>query len=424
MKTYLNPDKELWVGLCERPKIDSMDVDTLVNNVFRAVEKRGDKALFQYALEFDKLEQNCLAYQIRSIDELNIDPDLAEAIQLAAGNIKRFHANQKLREDAIETVPGVTCWREQRPIQKVGLYIPGGTAPLFSSLLMLGIPALVAGCEEIIVCTPPDKEALLNPVTEYVCALLGIDAVYLTGGAQAIAALSLGTESIPKVDKIFGPGNQYVTRAKLKAIEYGVAIDMPAGPSEVLVISDATGNPEWIASDLLAQAEHGADSQVVFLTDSSVMISRVEKALKTQLTQLPRREYAAQSLKNSFAIVLESIESCIEFSNQYAPEHLILSMQLDRELLDSIQNAGSVFVGPYSCESAGDYLTGTNHTLPTNAYARMYSGVSLESFTKRISFQSVTREALEQIGPFIESMAEAEGLEAHRNAVRIRLSKS
>lgn len=424
MKTYINPDKKLWDGLCERPEIDSRDIDALVNDVFRSVKELGDKALFKYALEFDKLELNSLSFPVRNIDELDIDPNLAKAIQVAAGNIKRFHANQKLQESSVETITGVECWREQRPIQKVGLYVPGGTAPLFSSLLMLAIPAIEAGCEEIVVCTPPDREALLNPVTEYVCALLGIDTVYLTGGAQAIAALSLGTETIPKVDKIFGPGNQYVTRAKLKTVEYGVAIDMPAGPSEVLVISDANGNPEWIASDLLAQAEHGADSQVVFVTDSSDMISKVEEALEIQLSKLPRKEYASRALENSFAVVFESIDSCIEFSNRYAPEHLIFSMDVQKDVLRSVINAGSVFVGPYSCESAGDYLTGTNHTLPTNGYARMYSGVSLDSFTKRISFQSVTREALEKVGPYIETMASAEGLDAHKNAVSIRLSKS
>jgi histidinol dehydrogenase len=346
---------------------------------------------------------------------------LKKAIALAKSNIEIFHSVQIKEDIPIETSTGVKCWRKSVPIEKVGLYVPGGSAPLFSTVLMLGIPAKIAGCKEIILCMPPDKNGDVNPVTLYIANLVGITNIFKIGGAQAIAAMAFGTETIPKVMKIFGPGNQYVTKAKEFVTMTGTAIDMPAGPSEVLVIADSMANPQFVASDLLSQAEHGADSQVIMLTDCESLTKEVAAAIETQLKELPREQIASNALDNSMMIVLKSLDDCMEFSNMYAPEHLILNTVNYSELSKKILSAGSVFLGGFSCESAGDYASGTNHTLPTNGFAKSYSGVSTDSFCKTISFQEITSEGLTVIGPAIETMAEAESLIAHKNAVSIRL---
>ncbi len=336
-------------------------------------------------------------------------------------NIESYHRSQAEQPEKLETTEGVFCWRESRAIEKVGLYIPGGTAPLFSSVLMLAVPAMIAGCEEIIICTPPGSDEKINPAILYSASVCGVTKIFKTGGAQAIAAMAYGTESVPAVNKIFGPGNQYVTRAKELVQLNGTAIDIPAGPSEVLLIADKSANPEFIAADLLSQAEHGNDSQVLLLSDSEKLIGDTTIAINKQLEKLPRKDIAAKALKNSMAILLNDINTCIQLSNLYAPEHLILAISNYKELAGSIKSAGSVFLGSYSCESAGDYASGTNHTLPTNGYARAYSGVSLDSYIKKISFQEISSEGLKNIGKYIEIMAEAEGLQAHKNAVSIRL---
>jgi histidinol dehydrogenase len=350
-----------------------------------------------------------------------IDSNLKNAINLAKSNIERFHASQQKGEGVVETTPGVTCWRKSVPIERIGLYIPGGSAPLFSTILMLGIPARIAGCKEITLCTPCDENGTINPAILYTADLLGIRNIIKVGGAQAIAAMAYGTETIPSVYKIFGPGNQYVTRAKELVQQDGVAIDMPAGPSEVLVVADSTGNASYIAADLLSQAEHGPDSQVVLLSDTRSMLDLTLVELKKQLAELPRESTARQALTNSKAILFEDLAECISFSNTYAPEHLILASTNANHLATDVTNAGSVFLGNFSCESAGDYASGTNHTLPTNGYARNYSGVSVDSFVKKITFQELSSQGLQRIGKAIEIMAEAEGLIAHKNAVSIRL---
>jgi histidinol dehydrogenase len=350
-----------------------------------------------------------------------ISEELKEAIDLAKANIWKFHSGRIPEEHVIETTAGVKCWRKSVPIERVGLYIPGGSAPLFSTLLMLGIPAKIAGCREIILCTPPDKDGNVNPLILYTAGLIGITDIYTIGGAQAIAAMAYGTETIPRVYKIFGPGNQYVTKAKEMIQQDGIAIDLPAGPSEVLVIADKTANPEFIAADLLSQAEHGPDSQVVLLTDDPDLISTVKAETDKQLQVLPRKEIAEKALEKSKLILLSSIDECILFSNSYAPEHLIINTSDPDYVAERVTNAGSVFLGTFSCESAGDYASGPNHTLPTNGFAKSYTGVSTESFIKRISFQEISREGLLNLGPAIELMAEAESLQAHKNAVTLRL---
>jgi histidinol dehydrogenase len=350
-----------------------------------------------------------------------VSEDLKRAIKTALSNIKKFHAAQLIEEPAIETSKGVSCWRKSVPIEKVGLYIPGGSAPLFSTVLMLGIPAIIAGCKEIILCSPPGKDGKINPLILYTAGLIGIKEIFRAGGAQAIAAMAYGTESIPKVYKIFGPGNQYVTKAKELVQQDGVAIDMPAGPSEVLVIADQSANPSFIAADLLSQAEHGPDSQVIMLTDNQPLIEKVINEIKKQLASLPRAEIALKALESSKLIALKSLNKCMDFSNLYCPEHLIINTADSDLLAEKVINAGSVFLGDYSCESAGDYATGTNHTLPTNGFARSYSGVSTESFLKKISFQKVSSEGIKNLGPAIELMAEAELLNGHKNAVSLRL---
>jgi histidinol dehydrogenase len=423
MQTYLYPKE--WFRLTQRPNTKKSQLNELIDKVFNDVRKNGDRAIKKYSLAFDKVKLTTLQVSEQKIKEAakQVSPELKKAIQLAKNNIEKFHTSQKEPIKKIETTKGVICWRESRPIEKVGIYIPGGTAPLFSTVLMLGIPARLAGCKEIILCTPSNKNGEVNPVVLYTANLLGIRSVFSAGGIQAIAAMSLGTKSITQVDKIFGPGNQYVTAAKQKAQSMGIAIDMPAGPSEVLVIADQSSNPSFVAADLLSQAEHGTDSQVILLSDNEKLVENVLKEIKLQLNKLPRKSIATKALKNSKAIVLKNLNECMMFSNMYAPEHLILATKNANRLTQQIQHAGSVFLGNYSCESAGDYASGTNHTLPTNGFAKAYSGVSLDSFIKKITFQELSKEGIQNIGPSIELMAEAEELFAHKNAVTLRLNK-
>lgn len=423
MQTYLYPKE--WFRLTQRPNTKKAQLNELIDKVFNDVRKNGDRAIKKYSLAFDKVKLTTLQVSEQKIKEAakQVSPELKKAIQLAKNNIEKFHTSQKEPIKKIETTKGVICWRESRPIEKVGIYIPGGTAPLFSTVLMLGIPARLAGCKEIILCTPSNKNGEVNPVVLYTANLLGIRSVFSAGGIQAIAAMSLGTKSITQVDKIFGPGNQYVTAAKQKAQSMGIAIDMPAGPSEVLVVADQSSNPSFVAADLLSQAEHGTDSQVILLSDNEKLVENVLKEIKLQLNKLPRKSIATKALKNSKAIVLKNLNECMMFSNMYAPEHLILATKNANRLTQQIQHAGSVFLGNYSCESAGDYASGTNHTLPTNGFAKAYSGVSLDSFIKKITFQELSKEGIQNIGPSIELMAEAEELFAHKNAVTLRLNK-
>ncbi len=423
MKTILYPDKYEWEALSIRPGIQKSDLESAVKGIIEGVRNDRDEALFYYSEKFDGVELNSLKVTEAEIKEaVSLMPeDLKRAIDVARNNIHKFHSAQLIDEVPVETEKGVKCWRRSVPIEKAGLYIPGGSAPLFSTVLMLGIPAILAGCSEIILCSPPDKKGKINPVILYTANLLGINKIFKTGGAQAIAAMAYGTTSIPRVYKIFGPGNQYVTKAKELIQEDGIPIDMPAGPSEVLVIADSSADPEFIAADLLSQAEHGTDSQVVLLTASPDLPGKVNTAIENQLAELPRKEIARKALENSMIIVNKSIEECIDFSNIYAPEHLIINTANSSDLAGKVLNAGSVFIGKFSCESAGDYASGTNHTLPTNGFARNFSGVSVESFQKKISFQELSGEGIRSIGPAIEIMAEAENLRAHRNAVSIRL---
>lgn len=423
MKKIINPNKQNWLYIMQRPAVDLSELKKTVNQIFDEIKKDGDNAVKKYTRLYDKVDLDSLAVNDKEIVEASkkVPEELKQAIQLAKSNIEKFHASQRESLKVIETVKGVNCWRESRAIEKVGIYIPGGTAPLFSTVLMLGIPAKLAGCKEIVLCTPPDKTGKINNVILYAAGLVGITSVFSVGGIQAIGAMTFGTESISKTDKIFGPGNQFVTAAKQEAQNYGVAIDLPAGPSELLIIADKTCIPSFVAADLLSQAEHGKDSQVILLSDDENVIENVLLELEQQLKLLPRKAIAEQALENSKAIVLSSLKECIDFSNLYAPEHLILAGNDFKPFIPDITNAGSVFIGNYSCESAGDYASGTNHTLPTNGYARNYSGVSLDSFVKKITFQELTEEGIQNIGPSIELMAEAEQLTAHKNAVTIRL---
>ncbi|MCT4303610.1 histidinol dehydrogenase [Elizabethkingia anophelis] len=423
MQTYINPPLSEWKNLIQRPVQKAEDLQNIVLTVFEDIKNEKDKALINYTKKFDKAYLTDIRV---SSDEITaaialVSEELRQAIQMAASNIEKFHASQKENKNIIETTEGVNCWREARPIENIGIYIPGGSAPLFSTVLMLGIPAQLAGCKNITLCTPPDESGNINPAILYTANLIGIKNIYKAGGIQAIGAMTFGTETIEKADKIFGPGNQYVTAAKQIAQNFGVAIDMPAGPSEVLVIADTTANPEFVAADLLSQAEHGADSQVILLTTDENILQQTLMQVEIQLTQLPRKSIASQALLQSRGIVLDSIEKCIAFSNLYAPEHLILAIENTENYTDKITSAGSVFLGNFSCESAGDYASGTNHTLPTNGYARNYSGVSLDSFIKKITFQKVTKKGIQNIGPGIEKMAEAEELFAHKHAVSVRL---
>ncbi|MBW8360751.1 MAG: histidinol dehydrogenase [Kaistella sp.] len=426
MKTIINPAYSEWENYCKRPVlVPAEDLENKVKDIIEQVKLGGDLAVKKWTMLFDKASDVNLKVSAEEIEEAEtgVPEELKKAIAVAADNIRTFHETQKIEEAVVETMPGVKCWRNNAAIEKVGLYIPGGSAPLFSTVLMLGIPALISGCKRIVLCTPPDGDGNINPAVLYTASFLGIKEIYKVGGAQAIAALAYGTETIPKVDKIFGPGNQYVTKAKELIQKSGVAIDLPAGPSEVLVIADANADADFVASDLLSQAEHGPDSQVVLLTTCNELLVQVKIALKDQLRVLPRSVVAEKALANSFAVVFENLRDCIEFSNVYAPEHLILAVDKAENYAAQIRNAGSVFLGKYSCESAGDYASGTNHTLPTNGYARSYSGVSLDSFVKKITFQNISREGLKNIGNTVEVMAEAEQLWAHKNAVSIRLKK-
>jgi histidinol dehydrogenase len=424
MDTILYPPREDWDGLCKRPLTDTSKLEKPVRAILRKVRAEGDLAIAEFSKQFDNVKPENLRVtkeELRAAADL-VPEELKNAIALAGKNISKFHASQLSAGEVIETVPGVKCWQKNIPFESVGLYIPGGSAPLFSTVLMLAIPAKLAGCRNIILCTPPGRDGSINPVILYTAALTGIDHIFKAGGAQAIAAMAYGTETIPRVNKIFGPGNQYVTKAKELVQADGVAIDMPAGPSEVLIIADKSADASWLAADLLSQAEHGPDSQVVMATDDPELPGKVRKELKSQLKKLPRSSIASHSLLNSMLILLRDTEECMEFSNIYAPEHLIINTTSARSLSGKVVNAGSVFIGKYSCESAGDYASGTNHTLPTNGYAKNFSGVSTESFIKKVTFQELSAKGLAEIGPAIELMAEAEQLRGHRNAVSIRLN--
>ncbi|MBH46411.1 MAG: histidinol dehydrogenase [Flavobacteriaceae bacterium] len=423
MKTYKNPNQKKWAELIKRPAINQLQLSKTVEEIIQDVSDNGDEALFKYTQRFDGVTLSKLEVREKEIENsiAQTPQSLKAAINIAYNNIKAFHMAQQRSEATVETMPGVRCWRKSVAIEKVGLYIPGGTAPLFSTILMLGIPAQIAGCKEIVLCTPPNKNKTIDPVILYTAKLVGITKIYAVGGAQAIAAMACGTESIPQVYKIFGPGNQYVTNAKECIQQRGVAIDMPAGPSELLVIADDSCNPAFVASDLLSQVEHGTDSQVVLLSDSEKIIEACLREVVQQTEQLERKKTAIEALKNSKAISLESMQQCIEFSNRYAPEHLIIASEEANELAEEVVNAGSVFLGNYSCESAGDYASGTNHTLPTNGYAKNYSGVSLDSFVKKITYQEINKQGIQNLGKTIEIMAEAEKLTAHKNAVTLRL---
>jgi histidinol dehydrogenase len=423
MKIIKYPERDKWNSLCKRPSLNRSGLEETVAGILRKVKNSGDKALSDLSLEYDGVilkklivSQNEIAASARKIPQ-----ELKDAINIARTNIEKFHKEQLINEPVIETSKGVKCWRKSIPIGKVGLYIPGGTAPLFSTVLMLAIPAKIAGCREIILCTPPDKNGDVNPLILYAAHIAGVTEIFRIGGAQAIAAMAYGTETVPRADKIFGPGNQYVTKAKEMIQLDGIPIDMPAGPSEVLVIADKYADPSFVASDLLSQAEHGTDSQVILLTDTPELINAIEVETFKQVALLPRKEIALKSLENSSLILLNSLSDCIELSNLYAPEHLIISTSDPSLLAEQVTNAGSVFLGRYSCESAGDYASGTNHTLPTSGFAKNFSGVSAESFVKKITFQEVSPEGLKNLGPVIEKMAEAELLHGHKNAVTLRL---
>lgn len=425
MKTYINPNAEQWNELAQRKTVATADLNETVKAVFNDIQKNGSKAVKKYTSYFDGVSIENFAVTSSEIENAvaQIPTELKNAIQVAANNISKFHSSQKEIPTKIETTSGVFCWRESRAIDTIGIYIPGGTAPLFSTVLMLAIPAKLAGCKNIILCSPPDKNGNINPAILYAAQLTGVTQMFKVGGIQAIAALTFGTDEIPKVSKIFGPGNQYVTAAKQYAQQLGLAIDMPAGPSELLVIADETCDPEFVASDLLSQAEHGGDSQVILVTNSEEIVSKVTLAIENQKAILPRQATVEKALENSRALIFEDIKTAIEFSNFYAPEHLILAIENAEDKINLIENAGSIFIGNYSCESAGDYASGTNHTLPTNGYAKNYSGVSLDSFVKKITIQKLTSQGIQNLGPTIEIMAAAEQLDAHKNAVSIRLKK-
>ncbi|MFA6924029.1 MAG: histidinol dehydrogenase [Bacteroidales bacterium] len=425
MKIYKYPNKEILNKILQRPYFCDKSIEATVLKIISDVKNNGDKAVRKYTFQFDKTVIENAIIDITKVksDELNISALLKKSIKTAISNVAKFHESQKIIYKKIETSKGISCWQKPVPIEKVGIYIPGGSAPLFSTVIMLGIPAKIAGCKEIVLCTPPDKSGNINPAILFTCKEIGIKKIYKAGGAQAIAAMAYGTETIPKVNKIFGPGNQYVTIAKQLVNAHGVAIDMPAGPSEVAVIADKSANPEFIVYDLLSQAEHGTDSQVLLISDDENIIKKVLSLLPECKEKLPRKELAKKSLENSSAVLVKNISEAIAISNEYAPEHLILSVANSEKSAEKIINAGSVFLGNYTPESAGDYASGTNHVLPTNGYAKSFGGVNLDSFIKKITFQSITPAGLKNIGNAIEIMAEAEGLKAHKEAVTIRLKK-
>lgn len=424
MKIILNPAKSAWKSILERPTKTVDDIEKTVLQIFNDVQKNGDIAVDKYTSLFDGVQFKEKVVTTSEIEEAfqAISPELKEAIRVAHQNIWLFHKSQKTEKVAVETFRGVFCWQEKRPIQKVGLYIPGGTAPLFSTVLMLAIPAQIAGCKEIVLCSPPNKEGKIHPAILYTANLCGVTKILKVGGIQAIAGLTFGTKDIPQVYKIFGPGNQFVTVAKQLATKYGVAIDMPAGPSELLVVADDSANASYVAADLLSQAEHGIDSQVVLVSTSKVLIEEVSKEISKQIVQLSRKEIAAKAIENSVAIFVENDAIALDLINEYGPEHFIVATNNNDFYVDNIANAGSVFIGNYTPESAGDYASGTNHTLPTNGFSKAYSGVNLDSFLKSITFQEITKVGIQSLGKQIEIMAETEGLQAHKNAVTLRLN--
>jgi len=423
MKIFNNPSKENWAPLLQRPQLELEFLDSAVRNVLNRVKKSGDQALRELTLQFDKVtieDLQATPIEIQNAEK-SLSEDLKNAIRVAASNIEKFHTSQKREVVKIETMPGVTCWRKAVGIDKVGIYIPGGSAPLFSTVLMLGVPAKLANCKEVVLCSPPDKSGNINAAILFAAQLVGVTKIFKVGGAQAIAAMAFGTESIPKVYKIFGPGNQYVTKAKQLITEEGVAIDMPAGPSEVLVIADKSANASFVAADLLSQAEHGEDSQVILVLNDESLVTHIQSEIEKQLNTLPRKSIAEKALVNSRVIVLNNLSESIDFVNEYAPEHLIINTQNNEAIVDQITNAGSIFLGNFSPEAIGDYASGTNHTLPTNGYAKAFAGVALESFMKYITYQQLNEEGIRSLGPVVEKMAEAEQLIGHKNAVSVRL---
>jgi histidinol dehydrogenase len=425
MKLIKYPARETWDEILSRPTFDNKQLLKQVGKILQDVRQKGDTAVKKYTKKFDGIALRKMQVDAKEIKkaEALISIELKQAIDHAYANILLFHNTQKETVKEVETMPGVHCWRKSIPLERVGLYIPGGTAPLFSTVLMLGVPAFVAGCKDVILCTPVSKEGSIHPAILYAASKVGVQTIYKIGGAQAIGAMAYGTSTIKKVDKIFGPGNQYVTAAKQLVQLEGTAIDMPAGPSEVCVVADASANPDYVAADLLSQAEHGVDSQVLLICNDAAMIEKVGKAVDTQLNLLPRKNIAQQALDNSKSILVSNMDEAMLISNQYAPEHLIIAADQAEVLAAQVVNAGSVFLGHYTPESAGDYASGTNHTLPTNGHARAYSGVSVDSFVKKVTFQQITKEGIQQVGPTVITMAEAEGLDAHANAVKIRIKK-
>ncbi len=425
MKIYINPSQETWTELSKRPQLELEFLDSSVRNVLNRVKKSGDDALRELTLQYDKVSIQALRVSEEELAdaEKTLSPSLKEAIRTAAANIEKFHAAQKRDVLKVETTPGVICWRKGVAIDKVGIYIPGGSAPLFSTVLMLGVPAKLAGCKEVILCSPPDQSGKINAAILFAAKLVGVTKIFKAGGAQAIAAMAFGTQSIPKVHKIFGPGNQYVTKAKQLVMEEGLAIDMPAGPSEVLVMADETAEASFIAADLLSQAEHGEDSQVMLVLNNETLVSSVQTEIAKQLEALPRKAIAEKSLANSRVVILNDQKTALDFINEYAPEHLILNIKNADAVAAEVINAGSVFIGNYSPEAIGDYASGTNHTLPTNGFAKAFAGVSLESFLKYITFQQLSEEGIKKLGPVVEEMAEAEQLTGHKRAVSVRLEK-
>ncbi len=423
MRVYEFPGPDKWPEILSRPTMESAGLEKQVGIILQEVKERGDEAILEYSQQFDGVRPSALrvSFEEMEMSERVLDPALKKAIRLAHDNIRRFHESQRQEPEVIETMPGVRCWRKSVGIEKVGLYVPGGTAPLFSSVLMLGVPARLAGCREVVLCTPPGRNGGVHPAMLFAAKLVGVKKMFRIGGVQAIAAMAYGSDSVPAVYKIFGPGNQYVTAAKQWVAREGTAIDMPAGPSEVLVCAGEEANPAFVAADLLSQAEHGADSQVILVAFSGEMVARVQQAIEAQLADLPRREAAEQALSNSAALVVRDAQEAIEIINAYAPEHLILALDQPGPMAEAVVNAGSVFLGHYSPESVGDYASGTNHTLPTNGFARAFSGISLDSFVKKITFQELSPEGLRQIGPAVEALAEAEELIAHKRAVSLRL---
>lgn len=424
MQTHINPEKSTWSELCRRPAIELEFLDSTVRNIMNRVKIAGDDALRELALRYDKVQLDAIRVSADEIADASrlVSPQLKSAIEVAAKNIDTFHRHQHRSFQPVETMPGVKCWRKAVPVERVGIYIPGGTAPLFSTVLMLAIPARIAGCKEIVLCSPPDSSGKIAAAIIYAAHIAGVSQMFKAGGAQAIAALAYGTASIPAVHKIFGPGNQYVTKAKQLVSQEGTPIDLPAGPSEVLVVADSKANPAYVAADLLSQAEHGTDSQVVLVTDSRELLAAVQQQIEVQLDTLPRKDIARGALENSLGIVLQGTETIASFVNEYAPEHLIINTTDAEQLAERVTNAGSVFIGQWSPESVGDYASGTNHTLPTNGFAKAWSGVSLESFQKYITYQMLTGAGLRQLGPSVEIMAEAEQLAGHGNAIRVRLN--